>query len=105
MQTNNKLRDALDKIGNISAFVAENCGNSDTAKYMNDIISIVQEIVAEPVRNCDVGTSEEQAERFKTFCIDHQEPWHGCSNYCPVLMSEKCALAWAQMPYDEGGDM
>lgn len=53
-------------------------------------------------RNCDVGTAEEQGVRFKKFCNDHQEPWHGCMNYCPVLMSEKCAIAWAQLPYKEG---
>lgn len=53
-----------------------------------------------PPRQCDVGTPEEQSERFKKFCFDHQAPWHGCTN-CPVLMSEKCALTWAQMPYTE----
>ena len=57
-----------------------------------------QQVLSLPRRQCDVGTAEEQAERFKTFCLDHQAPWHGCTN-CPVLMSEKCALTWAQMPY------
>jgi hypothetical protein len=63
-----KAREALGKIGNISAFVAENCGNTDTAKYMNDIISIVQEALAEPLRNCEVGTAEEQYKRFDKIC-------------------------------------
>lgn len=65
-----------------------------------EIEAMAKAALAEPARNCDVGTAEEQAERFKQFCNDHQEPWHGCANYCPVLMSEKCALAWAQMPYE-----
>ena len=68
-----------------------------------DVFVIVVEVKcenAETRRNCDVGTAEEQAERFKKFCFDHQAPWHGCTN-CPVLMSEKCALTWAQMPYTE----
>lgn len=61
--------------------------------------------LAAPARNCDVGTAEEQAERFKKFCFDHQAPWHGCTN-CPELMGEKRAIAWAQMPFAtaEGGD-
>ena len=64
-----------------------------------NLIVVVQSALAAPLRNCDVGTAEEQAERFKKFCSDHQAPWHGCTN-CPVLMSEKCAITWAQMPYE-----
>jgi hypothetical protein len=90
-----KLREALDKIGNISAYVAENCNNADTAKYMNDIISIVQHALAEPLRNCDVGTAEEQAERFDAYCDSHTNCAH-----CP-LAGQQCALAWSQMPYEE----
>jgi hypothetical protein len=44
---NDKIRDALNKIGNISVWVAENCNDQQTAKYMNDIITIVQETVEE----------------------------------------------------------
>lgn len=70
---NAKLRDALNKIGNISTFVAENCGNVETAKYMNDIISIVQEAIAEPLRNCDVFASESE---MKAAFIDYyNELW------------------------------
>lgn len=100
MQTNNKLREALDKIGNISAFVAENCGNSDTAKYMNDIISIVQEIIAEPARNCDVGTAEEQVKRFDQFCLCRK------CNDCHLNNDAKfleCGVRWAQLQYEDGG--
>lgn len=108
-----KLKEALDKIGNISAFVAENCGNSDTAKYMNDIISIVQEIVAEPPRNCDVGTAEEQTERYRKFCSAHKylasDFTYLCKGFgkgrCPFSSSHtksQCEFAWAQMPYEKG---
>lgn len=64
-----------------------------------EIERIVDSALSAPPRQCDVGTAEEQAQRFKKFCFDHQAPWHGCTN-CPVLMSEKCAIAWAQMPYE-----
>ena len=48
-------------------------------------------------RNCDVGTAEEQYRRFLKFC-------HGeiCEK-CPVHDARSCKLAWAQMPYGEGG--
>jgi hypothetical protein len=92
-----ELREALNKIGNISAFVAENCGNADTAKYMNDIISIVQEIVAEPLKNCEVGTVEEQKQRFDAFCS------RGNCDNCPFEEEgvwSNCAIRWSQMPYE-----
>ena len=65
------------------------------------------------LRNCDVGTSDEQAERFENFCLKHI----GCADEtggrhcvgCPLEkasrhITQKCELYWAQMPYaDEGG--
>lgn len=107
--SSNKLREALNKIGNISAFVAENCGNADTAKYMNDIISIVQETLAEPLKNCDVGTAEEQTERFKDLCRKYRcgpGPRANCKG-CPIQHESPhvgCTFAWAQMPYEKGED-
>ena len=47
------MREALDRIGNIAGFVAENCDDQQTATYMNDIISNVQAALAAPPRNCD----------------------------------------------------
>lgn len=94
-----KLREVLDKIGNISAFVAENCGNADTAKYMNDIISTVQEALAEPLRNCEVGTAEEQIERFVSFCNSHKCP--ECPlEYASHSFTYECYARWSQMPYE-----
>lgn len=94
---NDKIKEAFDKIGNISAFVAENCGNADTAKYMNDIISIVQEAVSEPLKNCNVGTADEQYERFVYCCSSRkiqcrQSYTQGCAG---------CFARWSQMPYEK----
>ena len=68
--------------------------------------------LAKPVRNCDVGTADEQAERFEDFCLKHI----GCAEEtggrhcvgCPLekasmKTTQKCELYWAQMPYEEGG--
>ena len=74
--------------------------------------------LAEPPRNCEVGTAEEQAERFKNFCRNHQfissdsedgfPPVYVCSNEsCPLHDyyiahgEDNCELAWAKMPYVE----
>ena len=62
-------------------------------------------------RNCDVGTAEEQRARFHRFCENGQHTDKACCGGCPIVVSgmrEKvgvsCELAWAQMPYDEGGE-
>lgn len=100
-----KLGEALNELLGVfdSGLVkySDSCDHSDTAQIQY-VIDKAEAALAAPPRNCDVGTVEEQAERFMKFCSDHQEPWHGCSNYC--LMSEKCALTWAQMPYNQGGE-
>lgn len=114
MEANNMaaMREALDRIGNIAGFVAENCGDQQTAKYMNDIISEVQSAIATPPRNCDVGTLTEQQQRFHDFCEKMQHTDKACCGGCPIVLlrmkgviSNSCELAWAQMPYaaKEGG--
>ena len=64
---------------------------------------------ANPIRNCDVGTAEEQQNRFREFCRRYESKgecgigrskaacpaFHGCRN-------PDCSLWWAQMPYTEG---
>ena len=62
-----------------------------------------------PARNCDVGTAEEQDNRFTEVCTANSEDGvRGiCSETCPFGLDHQsgCALAWAQMPYEaqEGG--
>ena len=50
-----------------------------------------------PLRNGDIGTPEEQAERMFRFCIHH-----GCCDNCPADGENGhigCVLRWAAMPY------
>ena len=67
------------------------------------------ESLKKSLRNCDVGTSEEQAERFYAFCGYHrfQSGIKGmCSSLCPCIRCRdmcNCITTWSQMPYDEGG--
>lgn len=60
--------------------------------------------LAAPVRNCDVGTAEEQSARMAEFCRAQYEKSDGvllCSG-CR-FHDRDCQFAWAQMPYEEGG--
>ena len=59
--------------------------------------------LAAPARNCDVGTAEEQAERFEAECNRHDH----CTP-CPVHREwgefkegkpKSCQMIWAQMPF------
>jgi hypothetical protein len=70
--------------------------------------------LAAPARNCDVGTAEEQTVRYRKFCSSHKylgsDFSHICKGFgkgrCPFFNSRtksQCELAWAQMPYEEGG--
>ena len=98
-----KMREAMDRIGNVAGFVAENCGDQETAKYMNLIISDVQSALSAPPRNCDVGSAEEQDRRRIAYCRDHS------CKICPLRDSEhggvSCDITWAQKPYtsEKGG--
>ena len=70
------------------------------------LCEIISRDLAIPLRNCDVGTAEEQAERMRLYCNSHGEDESGCfrCDKCPFLTVERCELAWAQMPYEaEGG--
>ena len=53
-----------------------------------------------PPRNCDVGTPEEQAERFQWFC--DTRPCDCCTLKNKANETLDCAIHWAQMPYKEG---
>ena len=61
-----------------------------------------------PRRNCDVGTAEEQAQRFYNYCKKQDK---ACcigrsSGSCPIFKGYKvdCAIVWAQLPYKKEGE-
>lgn len=59
-------------------------------------------LASESLRNCDVGTAEEQSERYEKFCYAHRSREKGCGD-CPLCDIVCCGFAWLQMPYGEGG--
>ena len=59
--------------------------------------------IGRPLRNCDVGTAEEQSARFDAQCRKHM----GCLT-CPFRAKDGgvhnlCEFAWSQMPYEKEG--
>ena len=99
MQPNNKLREALTKILNLTNSLDEECAVDPV-----EIRDIAKAALAEPVKNCEVGTAEEQSARFDQFCHVHINAQRCCGD-CPAFHTTRddCELVWAQLPYEEGG--
>lgn len=76
----------------------------DVCVILGRIAFDATEALSAPPRNCDVGTAEDQAERFHSFCKSNKQPGdvYSCDR-CKLNSIEDCELAWAQMPYEEGG--
>lgn len=79
------------------------------AEY-DEAISHARAALAKPPRNCDVGTEQEQQDRFREFCRRYESEGEcgiGRSEAaCPAFQGGRnpdCSLWWAQMPYEEGG--
>lgn len=66
---------------------------------------LATEALTVPPRNCDVGTPDEQAQRFHDFCAGNSSGINGmCKPTCPCIdCFDKCQCfaKWAQMPYTE----
>ena len=84
-----------------NAFVADPSGNYK--EFIKRTIKIAESVLSAPPRNCDVGTAEEQAERFKTFCHIYPLNCAGCPLKDSGITHNECAIFWTQMPYEEGG--
>lgn len=67
-----------------------------------DALNKSKAALSEPIRNCDVGTAEEQEKRFVALCNKQ----HDDCFMCPVQNNMKsqcdCKFVWAQMPYEKG---
>jgi len=96
METNNKLREALnDIIDKIKTW-----GNMDDWLY-SELFDIADTALAASPRNCDVGTASEQESRFSKFCGKQIF----CRD-CPLFANSskvECEFSFLQMPYEEGG--
>lgn len=92
-----KLREALKELQ--SRLVA---GVYDGSIDCHAALEVVEKALAAPPRNCDVGTAEEQAERFGRYCDKFTSGRMHCEACpcCGKILYGRCEFAWAQMPYD-----
>lgn len=109
MNTNEKLRLALSKADKALTLISKSAwfldaNFTETIEVM-EAGNAIADALALPRRNCDVGTAEEQAERFNDYCKKQGKGcWIGKSKgSCPIFKGYKidCGLVWAQMPYEE----
>ena len=71
------------------------------ADFIPAILGRLDGILEIPKRNCEVGTAEEQIERFCDYC------WKcdgiNCNHRLDIdSVIYKCAIKWSQMPYEKG---
>lgn len=90
-----KLREALNQIHKLLSIG----GNPDTAMCIRYEAAnqIAKEALAEPLRNCDVGTAAEQKARYEAFCKECQR----ITRDLPCDFDSACIFKWGQMPYKE----
>ena len=98
-----KMRSELKCIDNIAKYLEAGTIRDVQHAYRN-IQDRVRIALSKPPRNCDIGTPEEQSARFDAHCRKHM----GCLT-CPLrekdgCVPKHCEFAWAQMPYEEGGE-
>ena len=96
MQTN-KLREACANIVDYVQSAMCHATDAHVLDYLTQVEMWAKAALAEPVKNCEVGTPEEQAERWNN---ENPYPYEwNDRQYCDALDM----LKWAQMPYEEGG--
>ena len=103
METGN-VKEMLDALNEIKDTIDEwrTNGEMDHWQY-SKLFDITDAALAKPPRNCDVGTPEEQAERYENLCDSHT-CGSICSGSCCPLYDYDCSpFAWAQMPYEARG--
>ena len=101
------MREALDDAHRmIEAFLAT-VGDRGMRSEFIEMRHRIDAALSAPPRNCDVGTADEQAERFEAECRRHDH----CTP-CPVFSewrefkegkTKSCKMIWAQMPYKAEG--
>ena len=98
-----KMRDALKEFVEYSNLVCK-MGMFNRDRLFS-ITKKASDALSASARNCDVGTAEEQAERFHAFCASNKKCGDVYSSErCQFNSVEDCELAWAQMPYEEGAE-
>lgn len=108
------IREALEKCANMGEQIDCQLGSSDETVYAfrherclaHNISECARAALSIPLRNCDVGTADEQYKRFMNMCNSKDaKQCASCSmrGFTPGCSRDRCFANWAQMPYEEGG--
>lgn len=114
MEEVNEMAAMREAVKSVAAWLLERFGNPADPDHdkAEEFYILTTGVLAAPPRNCDVGTAEEQNERYKIYCANHRDNDNGPGAYCMKcpLNDRKnslvmCQFLWAQMPYEaqEGG--
>lgn len=103
----NKNDDVRELLNRVHTFLSNLCRDARCDDHCSECIGAsdladdVYDLLRSPRRNCDVGTVEEQSERFRNFCKIESSASGGHCTGCRAICygKNKCELAWAQMPY------
>ena len=112
-----ELKEALESTANVLAAIAdalEKGAGGVPIQEVNKALEDANKALELPLRNCAVGTAEEQYKRFQDFCL-HNSFRGVCSVRCPLYTQctigsyqttgrTICFPAWAQMPYEADTD-
>lgn len=67
----------------------------------SQLFDVADNALSEPLKNWEVGTPEEQAERFKRYCPSGDCKRYVCNSYgYEKLFHHKCFPIWGQLPYE-----
>lgn len=98
-----KMREALESIYMDAQFICDNKYEPNVVRNRADRIErTVNSALSAPLRNCDIGTAEEQIDRFREFCETEKCGRYRCGSGCKAICIDRCAIAWSQMPYEKG---
>lgn len=96
------LRSALEKVRFYLPYFLQymrlHWEDAEAGGYYERILEVVNAALSAPARQCDVGTAEEQFDRFAKHCIG--KDCDSCEHGNRGRSHAHCALVWAQTPYD-----
>lgn len=106
MNAYEQMREALEYIVSLLRSDTFVVLNPPAVEIIAKILLASEAALALPLRNCDIGTAEEQLDRYGVYCQNRCtfcDNRHYC-NICGERYRMKCMMEWAQMPYEaEGG--
>ena len=89
-----KMREALENIAEYAKAAECHTEDAHLLGYLNQIAMWAEDALSAPPRNCDVGTPDDQHNRFMRFCDSKS------MGYCWGRGCRKCMAQWGQIPYE-----